>query len=91
MPLNNFSSIVPGAVGVGDAADSTEAGEMKTAKMNPRSAGRRQCGTIIRLQCKACDFVQLDFGGIIKASARCGSRSPHVWYAYALIAVMLGA
>jgi hypothetical protein len=39
MPLNNFSSIVPVDVGVGEPADWTEAGEMKTADRKPTSAG----------------------------------------------------
>jgi hypothetical protein len=38
MPLNNFSSIVPGGGGVGEPAALTGAGEMKTAKMNPTTA-----------------------------------------------------
>jgi hypothetical protein len=60
MPLNNFSSIVPGGGGVGEPADCTEAGEMTTAKRNPTRARERQRDAIIRLQCKARDFVQLE-------------------------------
>jgi len=77
MPLNSFSSIAP--AGVGEGAARTEAGKMEIAQTIPISTGSQQLDAIIRLKCKACDLVQLDFGDIMASSARvrlAAKRSP---------------
>jgi hypothetical protein len=50
MPLNNFSSIVPGGIGVGDGVAEDEKKNSEAAKMVRTSRKDQQPGVIIRLR-----------------------------------------